>query len=313
VAPSDFLWAVASPTRSVSPVQPSEAEGGGNEGNSEVDEVSEVDKEELAARLVPRARLLVTHPADCDDDDDECPPKFRRATVYMRKLALPHDILLITFDDLDVSPKFLKIELTPAFIEAMTPDIFLGSGYECPVSERCVAMFPTRCSKAAEGYFYGQMYCGHNKSLLSPTKFVAVLSSKARFPSSFHPGTQVTVTGRPDDEYIFLQFLIAVEPGQSRLYALLGNPAALLPSPTLLHRYVCVSLKVGTEASFEVSSPLAECEPETLARLTEGADSFLKDITAIQLKNKDFGLPKVCALRMHTIARLHDCTMSVPH
>jgi hypothetical protein len=165
---------------------------------------------------------------------------------------------------------------------------FLSSAEDCPVAERCVGVFPTRCNKDAEGYFYGQHYCGHNNAFLAPVTYVAVAAKNPRYPISFHPGVEVTTTERATP-YIFLQFLIVAENGQARMYALVGDPSALVPSPTLLHRYVVLGMKTGTEASFSVTSPLKECDPATLQRLKEGAGAFVADLTPHQLKQKSHG------------------------
>ena len=240
----------------------------------------------LKMKLFPGARIRITHFSDATSG------AFQPATVYLRRQGDPHDLVIATYDDVSLSPRFVKLELTPEFTAMMVPDMFIPDADDCPISERCVAMFPTRCSKAAEGYFYGQAYCGLDDKLLSPTTYEAVPASRARFPSTINPGMEVTLAGRTD-VYVFLQFLIHVEPGQTRLYALLGNPASMLPSPTLHSRYQyrTVSLKTGTEATFEVCSPVNLCTSDVLVRLKEGAVAFLADLTAAQLKSKEFAPP----------------------
>lgn len=237
----------------------------------------------LPNKLVPGARLLISHPTE---------ESYWSATVYLRKAAKPHDVVVVTYDADSVSPQFLKLDMTPEFIEEMTPAMYLRDADDIALAERCVGMFPTRCAKGAEGFFYGQWYTGFNNSILAPDTYSAAKTANApRIPSSFHCGAHVTLTGRPET-YVFLKFLIAIEPGQARFFALLANPAALLASPTLIARYVIVSMKTGAEASFQASL-IDECEPETLSRLKTGADIFTADVTAVQLKNNMYGPSKV--------------------
>ena len=256
-----------------------------HDGGSQLSPPALLETTRLEDRMQPRTRVLAWHPNGLAETD-------YKATVYMRKqVPGSYDALAVVFDDRELSPQYVKYDLSPEFIATLTKTGFLSDTDDCPVSERCVAYMPSRCSKTVEGVFYGQFYNGLNNSLLAPTEYHAVPSTGPRYPTSFHQGVEVKVPGR-NETYIFLQFLITVT-DQARHFALLGNPAALVASPTLLHRYFIVGMKTGAAATFEVVNPLVDCDPAILARLKDGIDAFLADIAACQLKNKEFGLPKV--------------------
>ena len=172
---------------------------------------------------------------------------------------------------------------------------------DVPATERAAAFLVGRSGHAAEGIFYGTDRGGLDDCFLSPTIFKVVpqLASRTighqepanpRYPDSFHAGCEVQVVGRPDDDYVFLRFLILIEPRQSRFYAVLGNLTALHASPVLLNRYAVVQLKESSEATFSAILPLSECDPAILTRLQSGADAYVSDITAAQLKRGEHGL-----------------------
>ena len=256
------------------------------EDSTDDDDDDKPPRQILLERLVPGARLLCMHP-------QLNATVFERTTVYLRKSnGGAADSLIIVYDNDKLSPQHVKIELNDDL--EVTPKMFIHDSDDIPLSERVVGVFMARCSKVAEGYFYGQYDQGANNSLLAPSKFVHVEASttKPRFPTSFHPGVEVTFRDR-SEKWVFLHFLIIQEPGQARFFAVVGNPAAEVASPSILHRFAVVPMKIGSEANFNVTSPLVECEPMILHRLTEAGRQFTRDITAAQLKRGEWGLPKV--------------------
>ena len=69
-----------------------------------------------------------------------------------------------------------------------------------------------------------------------PTRRPRLRRQRRVSPRDISEGDSITFADR-SDEWAFIKFLITIEMGQSRYYALLGNPAALLPAATLLYRY----------------------------------------------------------------------------
>ena len=101
--------------------------------------------------------MLISHPTE---------ESYWSATVYLRKAAKPHDVVVVTYDADSVSPQFLKLDMTPEFIEEMTPAMYLRDADDIALAERCVGMFPTRCAngptvaQAARVFFFGIKRCG---------------------------------------------------------------------------------------------------------------------------------------------------------
>ena len=256
---------------------------------------------ELEQKLQPGTRLLVTHP------QDKGARVYRKSTLYMRKKGAEGsdaESILLVFDESDLRPQYMKLDLDEQMRAKLTPEMFIYDADDIPLAERCVGVVVTKSALAAEGFFYGQFYCGQDGALLAPDAFRAVVpaTAHARFPSNINPGDFVTLPSR-DEQYVLVNFLIAMEATQARCYALLGNPAALLgnptallPSPTtLLHRFAIVSLFNGKpkEANFQLASPARQCERQELTRLREEGGAFVKGASAGQLKRGEFGLPKV--------------------
>ena len=108
---------------------------------------TEVGGDALAAKLIPRCRLLIPRP-DCGDDAQR-----HRATVYLRKTVAPgHTIVILVYDSKDLSQQYWKLDVSPELIKCLTPNTFLDDASDCPVHERNVGAVLARCSKSAEGY-----------------------------------------------------------------------------------------------------------------------------------------------------------------
>ena len=256
----------------------------------------EAESVALVARLQNGTRLKMVHPTK---PDAAANGEFERGSIFVRK----ENSFIAVFDDCTLDPPFYKGEITDEFVrECLTSDDFLEESEDVPAAERAVAIFVTRSGVGIEGTFYGAERIGMDECFLSPCSFRAIPVAKTttsrggssappRYPHSFHTGCEITIEGR-GEVYVFLKFLIQIESQQSRFYALVGNPSALLPSPTIQHRYGVVALKNKKGGpTFSVTSPLKLCEQETLDRLLEGSVAYAHDITAAELKRGDHGLP----------------------
>ena len=188
--------------------------------------------------------------------------------------------------------QFCKFDVSNSFLSDLGEENFVDPAKDVPVFERCVSPFMARCSKAAEGYFFGAEYLGMNDCFLAPTSYEAVSCSTAdlRYPSSLTAGHHVVhqATGQ---QYTLLLFLLHVEPGQVRYYAALGDERALIPSAKQTDRYFIVPLCKKREAVISITSLATKCGGANLNRLQSGLVEFMSTVTPNQVKNSDFHPP----------------------
>jgi hypothetical protein len=249
---------------------------------------SESEGLQLMQRLQPGIRIWASHPHGAEKS-------WSRASIFLRRTNDSRgDTIVLVFDDL-LPPQHLIIPLSASFMHCCSPSMFVKDDDDGPIGERCVAVMMGRSSKDPEGYFYGQYYLGYQNRLLAPDSYSTVDAgaTRPRYPVNLQSGTMVTLEDDATQQpYTFLRFIILQEPGQARFWALLGNPAALLPSPTLLNRYAIIGLKASSEPTFAAAPELSECRLPILSRLRGGVENFLADLTAAQLKRGDFIKPK---------------------
>ena len=86
---------------------------------------------------------------------------------------------------------------------------------------------------------------------------------------------------------MLVRFIIHTELQQVRYYALLGDEAALQPSPVLIPRYFVNPLCQAREALLHSVEPPHSCPAETLQRFEEGLDTFTNGLTPHALKTGD--------------------------
>ena len=234
------------------------------------DEDTAVDTAALAAKLVPGCRV-----------GDPGAPGWERCTVILRKGSLKQvETIMVVFDDLRKLPPYREQALDEEFVSGLRTRYFLEPDNDIAIQKQAAGLFLTRNSKRTEGIFVGRESVG-SSGLVAPLQYVAMEPASdgrdnLRYATSFGHTSLVMFNM---SEYVLLRFLIstAEELNSVRYYAVIGDEAALHPSPTLMPRYYVVPMVMGREAMLHVTLPPspAVCRPEVCERFEAGLHEFL--------------------------------------
>ena len=255
------------------------------------DEDTAVDTAALAAKLVPGCRV-----------GDPGAPGWERCTVILRK-GSPKEVesIMVVFDDLRKLPPYREQALDEEFVSGLRTRYFLEPDNDIAIQKQAAGLFLTRNSKRTEGIFVGRESV-RSSGLVAPLQYVAMEPASdgrdnLRYATSFGHTSLVMFNM---SEYVLLRFLISTAEALNsvRYYAVIGDEAALHPSPTLMPRYYVVAMVMGREAMLHVTLPPspAVCRPEVCERFEAGLHEFLQRLTPNAVANGDFSPPPKVSL-----------------
>ena len=217
--------------------------------------------EDHSTQLVVGARVKLPAPGLPTDD-------LYSATVTLRAPPKGEDsdergTVMIVYDDSSLDPQWCKQVLSEEFCCAFNADNhFISAATDVSVSHQAAGVFMARSQKKAEGVFYGLTSVpGFDGKLTLPSLYWSVAdpssdTSAMRYPTSLKAGSYVLFYSK---RYVLVRFIIHTELQQVRYYALLGDEAALQPSPVLIPRYFVNPLCQAREALLHSVEPPHSC------------------------------------------------------